>query len=474
VSKKSNPSAESFTNHNPPTNYTTNKTENHVTTETKLTEFPQEKQKKPNHGLLADCSFEQLKYKLFGDLQCLRKILPKTVDFENIKGLKLAKQNFEGFNGIPKNLMILNISGCYLKTLNGLENCMNLKILNAENNSLTEIPIFNSVTELYLSKNHLKQFPDSIVLKILDISHNLITEMDKDHINLPALTVLKITDTPFSASTQFEATNFEQIFPKLNALNPKNIFVYSSYKVIASFIGDLTNNTNPIKPANLYPKKIDIEQKPPKTEIIKSHKPAFSQTFNNFNTKNTAETGNFSENAKNERSPQENKSHKKQMSNVIESVVNKRHCVVNVSTIKESMRRGARFDNPIAAMMIGPGKIQINKRPKSRNSDKLMASSSKLSFRQIRRGVSHSFCDPKCRTVKTEESEKINNLAKINETCKKQNKTVSNFNRKKSKENPIVVIKNPISANEMKIVKMRKNSIQNRYSSNNGRINIGL
>jgi Leucine-rich repeat (LRR) protein len=87
---------------------------------------------------------------------------------------------------LDKSLQIVNVSRNRLKSLAGLENCINLRFLNANHNQLisptSSIVILQSLRELLLSHNlipNVKELGQLKNLTLLDLSHNKIVEFDK-------------------------------------------------------------------------------------------------------------------------------------------------------------------------------------------------------------------------------------------------------------------------------------------------------
>ena len=132
---------------------------------------------KSSGNILIDCSLERVNQP-WNNLKPLPRLLPKSIEFDEIKGLKLTGHPIKSLEGVPKSLVILNIANCYVTSLPMLDKvCPQLTLLNVSKNNLANIPSIPSLNELYASNNSLNDIPSCSSLIILEISQNPITNI---------------------------------------------------------------------------------------------------------------------------------------------------------------------------------------------------------------------------------------------------------------------------------------------------------
>lgn len=133
-------------------------------------------------------------------------------DKKLLRGLSLA---INGLVKLPSNIersvQIINVSFNKLRSLNGLENCVNLKFLNLTGNSITSvhgIGLLQNLKELLLAYNQLSQIKEMGTLKnlsILDLSYNKIIDYDKIS---PLQQIKKLQYLNILGNNVFKLSNF--------------------------------------------------------------------------------------------------------------------------------------------------------------------------------------------------------------------------------------------------------------------------
>ena len=194
------------------------------------------------NGLLFDCSLVNLN-KLLASPKEAFKLLPKNVNLYNIKGMSLVRQPLVSLEEFILTLNIINISYCGIKTLQGLNECKNLKYLNADYNQIESLaPLFGleNLIELHIAHNQLKNLKDIIRLKaliLLDISGYLWIKQVEDLRLLSQNKSLKnliLKDT----GLREKCTNAEikRVCPNIVNVSRTNSFILSYFKNISEFI----------------------------------------------------------------------------------------------------------------------------------------------------------------------------------------------------------------------------------------------
>lgn len=154
-----------------------------------------------------------------------------------MRSLNLAQNQLTRFPTLlERTLIILNISFNKLKSLTGIESCVNLKFLNASGNQLAYtqgIIYLQSLRELVLAQNQLQVLKDISQLKnlqLLDVSYNRLMDFEK----LQPLKVLKKLTTLCLVGNFFEQqlgksyeVEVKRVVPTLTALDPLELRDFS-------------------------------------------------------------------------------------------------------------------------------------------------------------------------------------------------------------------------------------------------------
>ncbi len=298
----------------------------------------------------------------------------------------------ESLRGLPENLVVLNLSGCGLRSLEGVERCANLRLLNANNNEIARVTVMEKLSELYIAKNQivsLEQFASFPRLKLLDVSYNPVAALDVRSGTTVPVSILSITGTPLAVQSNAEEL-LRSLMPTLAVLNPASLASHSFYRSITAFVHE-----TPPKPKPAQSESVSLSISAPQSRGHSRYPSASVQAPVQTTTAKPHEIVITS------------KPHQKRLSNVIEAVLAKRFFVVNPKNIQESMRRSGDFGNPIAAMMIGPASVDGYSAPKARERgrsviklrlamNKENGQSWKVSRNRIRRSMTGSVAPSSC------------------------------------------------------------------------------
>jgi len=293
-----------------------------------------------NPGLLIDCGKQAVKKFIQSPLQAIQ-MLPDTVNPDNIKGLKLDGHYLTELVGLPKNLVVLNISNCQISSLELIgRTCPNIRLLNIGYNNLSTLKgLFDLqyLSELYINNNNFATLEDcrSIAkLRILDASANPLNNIENIEFlsDCPLLKYVQIKDT--LVSTPDVLNDLKQLMPTVQFIeNEESVSQFSTYAKISAFAFGTIDNF-----------KLNIK--------------AVSDTYSsNDRIRHTPQRSNTDDESlgrTNDSRLSKKLSQKKDISNIIEQVSSKECTIVSQRNITDSISKSNAFNNPIAAMMIAP------------------------------------------------------------------------------------------------------------------------
>ena len=304
-------------------------------------------------GLLIDCGKAAVKKSIQSPLQAIQ-MLPQSVMGENIKGMKLDGHTLKDLHGLPRNLIVLNISNCQVVSLDGIANsCRNLKLLNAGFNairSLESIVDLPNLSELYVNNNNITKLNECGKidrLRLLDVSSNPISNPDdiEDLSSAKYLQYLLIKETPLSMWSEFPLF-MSTVSPKTQLLGSQaELYKHSNFTRIASFaFAVVASGIGTVAMSIELPVRASSTNMTPINERVKQTPKAHKKPI--YEVESTA--------CKMNESRVSRKALKKDISNIIEQVSSKECTIVSQRNITDSISKTKVFNNPIAAMMIAP------------------------------------------------------------------------------------------------------------------------
>ncbi len=145
---------------------------------------------------------------------------------------------------LPKQLLLLNLSGCGLTSLKGVSACVSLKLLNASHNrlvSMGDLSGLKQLVELYIGYNKLDSLGFCMRLRslqVLDVAGNRCVRTFEDVAILACnqkLQVLRLKDTELSHKSDYVAV-IHSLCPHLIHIDPPDLFQLSCYHAVLNFI----------------------------------------------------------------------------------------------------------------------------------------------------------------------------------------------------------------------------------------------
>eukprot|EP01022_Parablepharisma_sp_SALTPOND_P015722 TRINITY_DN224_c0_g4_i3.p1 TRINITY_DN224_c0_g4~~TRINITY_DN224_c0_g4_i3.p1 ORF type:complete len:630 (-),score=23.93 TRINITY_DN224_c0_g4_i3:1009-2898(-) len=307
-------------------------------------------------GLLIDCGRAAVKKVLSTPQQAIQ-MLPCNVVIDNIKGMKLDGHALTDIAGLPRNLIVLNISNCQLSSLKLLSNiCKNLKLLNAGFNSIHSLEgaiDLPSLTELYVNNNNLSSLNECGKmdrLRILDASANPLNNLEdiEELAFSRSLQFLQLRDTLVGSLPEYQL-QIRALLPAVQVVEEMEAYKYSNFAKIASFALGSSSF------AERYTEKAihDISDKVKHTSEVSQSKIA-DETLGRVNDSKASK-----------------RSQKKDISNIMDQVSSKECTIVSQRNITDSISKSHAFNNPIAAMMIAPPQGLVGSRSKTQAKKKV-------------------------------------------------------------------------------------------------------
>lgn len=156
---------------------------------------------------------------------------------KQLRSINLSQNNLVKLNpSLEKTLQFLNVSFNKIKSLNGIESCVNLKFLNVMGNqisSVTGLGLLQNLREAIIAFNQLSQLKEVGTLKnlqLLDLSHNKIIDYDKvaPLSSLKKLAVLSLQGN-MVAKTSTYLNVISKMFQTVKVLDPPQIKDYSMF-----------------------------------------------------------------------------------------------------------------------------------------------------------------------------------------------------------------------------------------------------
>jgi len=151
----------------------------------------------------------------------------------NLSGRRMAVLNQK----MPDDLVVLNLSYNHFSNVPKLEGLQQLEYLDLSWNFIQNIKGIASIStlkELYLSHNQIRTIAHCLPtenLYLLDLSHNLIRQLQgiEPLVRETKLKVLSLEGNPIQNTHDFPS-NFKDLLPQVEILNPLNISIHSKYK----------------------------------------------------------------------------------------------------------------------------------------------------------------------------------------------------------------------------------------------------